>query len=468
MAKGDIITTEELRRRHSSYFNRVKTTEKDVVEGDNDGFLKDTAQGLAKSAGKTLQGVGSLGRGIQKGISKATDRLFGTDGFGLSQPSVFDDGSDANNKIDTLLERDTAGEKFGGFVGDVAQFAIPGNSATKATKGASLLTRSAAQGVVAGSVQAAQSGDIGKDEAVAAIFGAASVPAGDAIQAAAKNLSKTLPEWLVRPLIKQTKTAKEQGKDITSFMVETGRIGSVDDLIQKSATSQKALNSQIDDILSQTSNEGSTIKLSSLIDELVDDVNTSGGKTSAEEVRATLSKIAFKSRGVLQSDELPTKAANTLRSQLDDTLYQGKDYLRQTLPENREILRLFTNKLRNSVQTSAPATKELFNRYSKEITLKEALISAASSSNGRNSIGMLDLLVGGGALQATGDPFTAVAVAGGRRAFETPQVKTALAAALSNTDNVADALAKASPATRGVILDFLSSLDENRNKEEQI
>lgn len=416
--------------------------------------------GLGKSAGATILGIGQLGRDIQRGIAKVTPLSLMEDELGLSP---FDVGSESNLALREKVTPETGAEKVGKFTGDVAQFAIPGAKAAKGTQGMGMLTRALTQGAVAGVVESAQEGKVGKSAAIAAGVGAASVPIGDAISAGAKKIAKNLPEWLVRPLVKQTKTAKEQGKDIVPFMVEKGRVGSVESLINQSDDSMQVLNAKIQTALN---NSNKTVNLRQIAVDVADDINAAGGSTTADDVLSIIQKQAFQTRGILQNagDDIAIAKANAVRSQLDDTLYAGKDYLRQTPTENKAVLEAFTNKLRGTVQGLEPSTKPAFAEFSKEITLKNALRSAAASSQGRNTLSLMDLVVGGGAYTATGDPVSTVGLVVGRRAFETPQVKTTLAKVFSNVDDVIDVLSKASPQTRGVFIKAIDNLLEEQDE----
>lgn len=471
MAKGDIITIEELKNRHSGYFaNAAQPSDVAEPEADTDGALLNFGQGLLKSVGKTAKRTGELGRNLlQKPASRAVDAVFGTDGFGVTSNNVFDQGSSVSDKAEDLIAADTRGEKIGSFIGDAAQFAIPANSASKATAGASMLTRAAGQGAAAGIAEVAQTGDIDRSTLNTALFGAAMVPAGDALKAASTNLSQKLPEWLVRPLVKQTKTAKEQGKDIVPFMLEKGRVGSTDSLIQQSDDAMRSFGSQIDDVLSKSDQ---SINLRTVAEEVAERINTSGGATTADDILNVVQKQAFKARGTIANsaatgDDLIIAKANGVRSQLDEALYQGKDYLRNVPPENKALLEEFTNTLRNRVQTLEPTTAPLFSQYSKEITLKKALVSRATVADGGNSLGLLDLLIGAGAFGATGNPLAGVAGAGARQAFESATVKTALARAFGSTEAGMQALSQASPAIQGLILELISENDPPKERTEE-
>ena len=118
------------------------TPEPAQVEGQTG--LKGFATGLLKSAAKT-------GLGIAKGFQK-TFPLIGVGPFGIKgKPTP---------ETEQALEAKTTAEKTGKFVGDVAQFAIPGTKVAKATKALSVIPRIGTRAAVSGAVGTAQTGDI--------------------------------------------------------------------------------------------------------------------------------------------------------------------------------------------------------------------------------------------------------------------------------------------------------------------
>lgn len=415
---------------------------------------KDEERGILNRAGDFASGavysISAPGRTIQNFLSKGVDKLAGTDGFGKATKEGYEKS--------TGTDVDTTSGKIGQFAGDVALFAIPGGAATKATKGAGLLTRSLAQGTTAAGVQAAKTGDIGKDEALAFVFGAASVPTGDAIEAAGKNLSTKFPEWLVKPLLKQTKNAKVAGKDIAPFLVKSGRVGSVDSLVSQSQNAIDDISVKVADSLAKSSAGGVSITRGEIIDDVVGRINKAGGAIESDDVLGIIDNLAPQARGILSKNTLTLTEANKLRSLIDKTL-GDRAFVAQQLPFNKDVLKSFTNTLRETVKNNGDeALRPLFDDYAKNITLRDALIERASTSGGANSVGLYDLITGTSAYGLTGDPLTALGAAGTRRLLESAVFKTAAAQVFKNSDKVVSVLGKASPATRGAILSFIDDM----------
>ena len=67
----------------------------------------------------------------------------------------------------------------------------------------------------------------------------------------------------------------------------------------------------------------------------------------------------------------------------------------------------------------------------------------------------------------TGNPIAFAAGAAARNTFESAPVKTALAATFKNSDKAASALNSLSPGARGVILEFISSLNDEDTPDNQ-
>lgn len=142
--------------------------------------LRDTVTGLAKSAGRTVLGVGTLGRTVQKMLPEA---LQGVPGAGKeSDPSVFDIGSAPRMQVDAALTPVSQAERTAGFVGDVATMAVPSASVQKAVTGVGMMSRLFARGTVGGLSGAIQGGgDIDSDAGIGAAVEIASPVAGRAI-----------------------------------------------------------------------------------------------------------------------------------------------------------------------------------------------------------------------------------------------------------------------------------------------
>ena len=521
----------------------VPQTQQKTVQEERP-FMQNVGVGMWKSLGSTALGLGQLGRGFQRGVSKVT-------GLPITGGEIFDVGSEQNTRARKAVTTQGAGEKTGKLVGDIAQIAIPAGKVAAGTQGAGMLTRALGQAAVAGTVESAQEGRIGKEAAIAAFIGGASVPAADAISYASRKLSTALPEWLVKPLVKQAKDAKVQGKDIAPYLAKSGRVGSAQSLVNQTDDVIDDIARQVDDIITASSKQGATLSVDDIAVQLADDLNAQGAATSADDILKIVDRLSPQARGLLAKKTLTLKEANQLRSSIDATL-GDRGFLNQQLPYNKQVLRGFTNSLRegvkNGVDDVAPSVlnqinsqttsinqvlatlpeeqiaaqggrqevlkrlkinivdglraqgddaaakaveqistegirsadefaylardavspiRSTFNEYAKNITLRNALLDQMSSGVAKNSVGMYDILTGVGAFGATGNPVTAALAVGGRRAFESPAVKTALARVFSNTDDIVRVLSEASPAIRGALVEVIDLLIEDKDKQNQ-
>lgn len=188
---------------------------------NDDGFIKDIGQGAAKSAGDLALGIGTIGRKAQGLLSKGVEKVTGIKDFGMGKPGVFDTGSEQNIKAKEVLTRNSTAEKVGGFVGDVASFAIPGTAVTKATKGVNFLARAASLGAADAVTTIAKSGEIDKDAVDAAIIGAAFPVVGKAAGAAksalipsGKDAGGRVINSLIKPLLKDFSYGKNPGQAV--------------------------------------------------------------------------------------------------------------------------------------------------------------------------------------------------------------------------------------------------------------
>lgn len=414
---------------------------------------------VADVAGGALYGFSAPGRTIQTLFSKGVDKIFGTNNY-LPKPTK--EGFEKSLGVDL----DTTSGKVGEFGGEMAGFIMPGSAVTKATKGASIATRMATEAVSAGSMQALQSGEIDENTAITAIFGATMPPAGKALSYAGKNLTTSLPEWLVTPLLKQAKDAKIKGKDVAPFLLKTGRVGSVDSLISQTDDVIKGLNTQVDDALRTASDNGVVVQLDDVVKQVVDKVNAGGGAVDEKEVKEVIDRLAPQARGLLNTPTLTLTEANRLRSSIDRTL-GDRGFLRDQLPFTKEVLKDFTNNLRESVKTLGPdELRPTFDDYAKNIRLRNALLERASSAKGVNSVGLFDILTGMGGFAATGgNPLGALAVPAARRVFESAPVKTSAAKALVSLTKLSPILEKLSPAERALFLETIQTLSEDNQKQ---
>lgn len=160
------ITREEYERKFGTAPTAPQST-KPQEQGGN------FASGFAKSALNTVKGLGQLGEGTAKILTPKPLEKYLPNKWSEESLKRSAEGDSAGEKvIGKLFSEETLqtkpGEGVGRFVGDVAQYAIPGSKVAKLTKGLPTVARIGAQALSSGTVAATQSGKVGKESAIAA------------------------------------------------------------------------------------------------------------------------------------------------------------------------------------------------------------------------------------------------------------------------------------------------------------
>lgn len=454
---------------------------------DNDGFILDTVQGLAKSGADLIVGAGEIGRGIQKKVSKVADSVLGTEGFGLSNENIFDKGSESNTNLKTKLERDTAGEKLGGFIGDVASFAVPGGAAAKSVKGvgyANFLRRAASLGASDALVTTTRQGEVNKSAVDAAIIGAAFPVVGkvagkakNAVIPSGKDAGARVINSLIKPLLKDFSYGKNPGKAVaeagitansldelaSNITVALNKEGdNISKLVAKSTKTFDATESlkALDDALfdaQKAPNTNSTII--SRLQGLKNDILRAGEDgiptrkltdLSANEMWELNKEIGELTRwtGNATDDEIVNKALRraygATRSQLDDAV----EGLSQT---SEKYANLKSAQIATQYRDKIAARQNLVSFSGTQLGTAAAVASAIVSGGA-----VIPILVGAGAGVTT-------------EALKSPAVKTRVAAwlASSSKEQVKEAFTQA-PWLRGAIQTALfNDIEEVESQEQQ-
>lgn len=418
------------------------------------------AKGFGKSFGQLGVGMAELGKKIDTALMPKF----------LESGQTFDvltEGTEANVQAKEALKAKGGYEKTGKFIGDVAQFAIPGSAATKATKGASLVARAGAQAFTAGAVTSAQEGEINKDAAISATTAGVLTLAAPVVQSLFRKATTELPEWIVKPLVKQAKAQKVAGKaNAEKILLESGRVGSADGLLKKTQNVISTLDDQVDEMIGTATKGGKTVNVSTIRQSVVDKINLAGGEIDDDGIKEILDRLAPQAKGLLKKDVLTVQEANTLRKAIDKTLGDRAFFATQ-LPFNKNVALDFVSSLREAVKSSLPdSARPAYLELSKNIELRKALLSRAMESGGPNRVGLMDLLTGLGVGTAI-DPVTGVAAAVGRRALESGVAKTAMAQSLYQLGKAGPILASMQPAEQAVILSFLKRVSEDNESLDQ-
>lgn len=475
MAKGDLFTLEQLQAMPGGEPAQQTRATASEAEAERDSFGADLVQGVAKSGGDIGLGIGEIGRKIQGGISFLGEKVFGSSNpFKMSEPGLFDKGSESNIQAREALSRNSTAEKIGGFVGDVASFAVPSGAVVKGSKGANLLTRAGTLGASDALVTGIREGEFDRDAVDSAIIGAAFPVAGKVGSAAKALLPSTADAGakvinsLVKPLLKDFSYGKNPGKAVA----EAGIVAnSLDDLAVKIKGVKNSVGQQISDLMKTSSkvfdvsgaldpiddaitkannsprtNAAIITRLQNLKDDILrisDDVPTGRplNNLSAEDVFELKREIGDLTRwtGNATDDEIVNKALKTTYGNLKSTLDDSIDGIRGL---NEKYANLLTAETATIYRDKIAARQGLISFSGMQLGTAAAVASAIVSGGA-----VVPILVGAGAGLTT-------------EALKTPAVKTRIAAWLASASRkeIKDAFLEA-PWLRGAIQSALLGED---------
>lgn len=447
------------------------------TQKDDDGFAMDFAQGVAKSAGDIALGLGSLGRKAQVGISKAADKVLGTQGFGLGSQGVFDKGSEDRQKADALLERDTAGEKVGGFVGDVASFMLPGSAVTKATKGASLLPRAAALGASDATVTTIRQGEFNRDSVDSAIIGSAFPLAGAGASATKKALLPSGKEAggrvinsLVKPLLKDFSYGKNPGQAVAEAGITAN---SLDELANNIRQVRQATGQQIADTMAASTKRFDATSSFQSLDEAIAEANKAPKTNAAiikrlENLKDDLLRVDENGVAQRQINDLSAQELFDLKKDVGElTRWTGNATDDEIV--NKALKRTYGS-MKGQLDEAVPGAQELNEKYANLLTAENATVYRDKIAARQNLISLSGTQLG------TAAAVTSAVVSGGAvapiligagagvttEALKSPAVKTRAAAWLASASKreIEDAFTEA-PWLRSALQAALFGENEN-------
>lgn len=436
-----------------------------TVPTANGGFraldIADAAPAQAEQAAKgflgTKQGDSLYGKIIDNSITRGIQKLFpgekagqaigtavglgasaiqGNSGFyDTSAPSpmrVIGDAAEGALSI--------AGLKGAGMAGGIAK-----RLASNAALGAGMSASSdiADGGSISSSIKAAGKG---------AASGLAVGTAGEALSATLIKGISALPERLIRSAVGQSKKELLAGKDIAKYVLENKKVGTAKKILEDSQRMIDKADDIIRTNLKSVPIESASVDRNSIISGLTDRINAEGGAIGPDEVIQIIAKNAPQAKGLLAKEVMTLEEANVLRQALDKTL-GDRGFLAAELPFNKDVLKSFSNIIREEVKSKAPqGTRAAFNTLAKEITLRNALAGKVAQGSRNQIISFGDLF---GAIPGSlvGGVPGAIAGAAARRAVQSTPVLTGSAVILDRLTPIIKDLA---PATRTAILKAIS------------
>lgn len=227
-----------LRRRIESgmYNNELSEIKKQKETPIGETGIKGIATGMGKGVLSTIKGGLQLGENVGQGILGGVEKVTG---LPVTSEKVYTEealqksaekGGAGKLLTEETLTPQTTSEKIGKTGEQIAEFAVPSNIVSKATKTAGLIGKIIPRALTSGSVASIQSGDIGMETAIASgietaipVAGAILKPATKLISGLFRNIgsamsgvpSETLQKIANNPNVANdtVKTLKEVGKD---------------------------------------------------------------------------------------------------------------------------------------------------------------------------------------------------------------------------------------------------------------
>lgn len=198
----------------------VVTDTSEQVKQQGVGGIKGFATGVGKGVLSTIKGAGQFGEKIGNIIIPEKYEM----------PSVYSDEATKDGLLsEENLKAVGTAEKIGKSAEQVAEFAIPGSAVSKATKGASLISRIIPRALTSGSVATIQSGDLGTETAIAAgietaipVAGAVLKPATKLISGLFRNVGSAL-SGVPSETLQKIASNPEVASDTVRLLKETGK-----------------------------------------------------------------------------------------------------------------------------------------------------------------------------------------------------------------------------------------------------
>jgi len=351
---------------------------------------------------------------------------------------------------------------FGRVVGDVANaVATP---ATLAVGGGGLLAQSAKfaglGAAASGGSSLAQGNTVAtavKDAATGGALSAAIPGVGKTLSLTGKAVTQALPKRLMQSAVGQSKAEILAGKDVSEYALKNLKIGTPDKLVKGAKAAIDALDQQIQHNLDVVAPKTARLLNSEVVSNVVKEVNASGGAISPKEVSTIINNLAPQAKALLSQKSLSLNEANKLRVALDKTI-GDRGFLTSQLPFNKDVMRAFSNTLREKVKTLAPkGTRELFDEMSKEITLRNAVQKKYAGQASNQVLNAFDVMLAGGGFLG-GGPVGAAATVAAKKVAQSATGKTVSAVALNQLSRLGPVAAKMAPAEKALLVEVIASL----------
>jgi len=345
-----------------------KAVQQSIPKSQGEKGLAGFGVGIAKGALQTAQELGQLGL---KGVKALTGKDYGANETFFKDPNA--------------LKAEGTAEKIGKFGEQVAEFAIPGAKVSKLTQGAKFIPKILARGATSGAVATAQSGEIGKDTAIAAGTEMAIPIAGKIIKPATKFLGNLLkgtgsalsgaPSEAIEKIYQNPKVALDTAKEIR----KSGNAGvlrkNAEQIVQGVGKIKQEARSAYGKGLEQLSKvdiEPTTFKTN--IQKVLDDAGSviDKGTRKLTNIEFDDPKNLAKANDLikkLQNVELDGKALRKLADDIENSAYKT------ATSDERLAFNAFVKKLsgglKSSISSSTSKLDEINKQFSGDIQLAE-------------------------------------------------------------------------------------------------
>jgi len=352
-------------------------------------------------------------------------------------------------------------ENYGRIVGDTvsavaapASLVVGGGVAAQAAKFAGLGAAASGGSSLA---HGADAKTALKDAASGAALSAVIPVAGKALTLSAKALTQALPKRLMQSAIGQTKTEILAGKDVSEHALKNLKIGTPAKLIKEAKAAIDILDQQIQHNLDVIAPKTARLLNAEVVSNVVKEVNAGGGAITPKEVSTIVHNLAPQAKALLTKSSLSLTEANKLRVALDKTI-GDKGFLTSQLPFNKDVMRAFSNTLREKVKTLAPkGTRQLFDEMSKEITLRNAVQKKYAGQASNQVLNAFDMMLAGGGFLG-GGPVGAAATVAAKKVAQSATGKTVSAVALNQLSRLGPVAAKLAPAEKALLVEVIANL----------
>jgi len=336
------------------------------------------------------------------------------------------------------------------IAGDVtAAVLTPASMAISGPAGTGLLARAGrvatntgVGATLGGADAAAEGGSITSGAQRGAAWGAGMSAGGEAASA----LLSRLPTWFTNKALPKLKDGNIE------YALKTTKIGPIPKLLEQSDNSVASFGKQINSILEHPQYADAVGFGSQPIDDAL--AAFPDAQLTGDDVVDISKKVAPSSKAIL--DKVKAGTATLLeKNKLRIALDQATKKIFTDAPDvsfNKKVANALANALRNDVQSNAEETVPIFQQFTKEMDLNNALTSMTKTLRTRSAFGLYDIVAALGGFATLG-PAGSVGAIAAEKALRSPGVNLAAAKGAQALQNAAPAIGAITKGVRPAIID---------------